>query len=328
MNELITVIINVYNGEKFINKCLDSIVNQTYKNLEILVVNDGSTDNTLKLCKKYKDKRIRIITTDNKGLSLSRNVGLDEAKGEYLYFVDVDDFIELDTIDYLYNLIKKYNAKMATCDVLEIYNYDFKVKKKREIIKIKSKKEMLENCSLSRGYVNYTWNKLYKKELFDNIRFEDRIINDSTLTYKIMARCDYVVCSNQTKYFYLRNVNSITVKNKTDLNRNIDRYYAFLDRYHYIDELYPNMLANRLGLLRNIVLLYTNQNEDFHIFLDEQGTKKIFKDNFTIKVLGYNMKLMDKITIVLFKIHPKFYNICLYVYLKIKNIFKKKYYYM
>ena len=125
MKDLISVIINVYNGEKFIEKCLDSIVNQTYKNLEILIINDGSTDKTLKICKKNKDKRIKIINTKNMGLSLSRNVGIDNAKGEYLYFVDADDFIELDAIEYLYNLCKKYDVRIATCDPLTIYNYDF-----------------------------------------------------------------------------------------------------------------------------------------------------------------------------------------------------------
>lgn len=80
MNDLITVIINVYNGEKFIDKCLQSVINQTYKNIEILIVNDGSTDNTLKICEGYSDERIRIITTENMGLSFSRNVGIENAK--------------------------------------------------------------------------------------------------------------------------------------------------------------------------------------------------------------------------------------------------------
>ena len=93
MNKLISIIINVYNGEKYIKKCLDSVINQTYKNLEILIINDGSTDKTLEICKKYKDERIKIITTENQGLSFSRNVGIDNAGGEYLYFVDADDFI-------------------------------------------------------------------------------------------------------------------------------------------------------------------------------------------------------------------------------------------
>ena len=109
MNDLISVIVNVYNGEKFIKKCLDSIVNQTYKNLEIIIVNDGSTDSTLSICNSYSDDRIKIITTPNQGLGLSRNTGIENANGEYLYFVDADDFIEPDAVEYLYKLIKTYN---------------------------------------------------------------------------------------------------------------------------------------------------------------------------------------------------------------------------
>ena len=126
MNELITIVINVYNREKYIKKCLDSIVNQTYKNLEILIVDDGSTDNTVKICKSYKDKRIRIISGKNTGISLARNVGIDNAKGNYLYYVDSDDFIELDTIEYLYKLIKKYNVDISTCVSKHIHNYNIK----------------------------------------------------------------------------------------------------------------------------------------------------------------------------------------------------------
>lgn len=328
MKELITIIINVYNGEKFINKCLDSVINQTYKNLEIIIVNDGSTDNTLKLCKEYKDKRIRIITTKNMGLSLSRNIGLDNAKGEYLYFVDVDDFIELDTIEYLYNLIKKYNVKMATCKAQEIYNYDFKYKNKKEKVRLLTTEEMLTMNVLATNYAINTWNKLYKKELFNNIRFEDRIMNDLALTYKIIIKCDFILYSNQIKYYYLRNSDSITIKNKTDLKRNIDRYYVFLERYNYINERYPKLISNRLGLLRNIVLLYTKQNSKLHEFLDKQNVKKLYKELFTIKVLWYKMRLMDKIIIILFRISPKLYNFCLKIFLKLKKIYNKKTFYV
>ena len=124
MEELITIIINVYNGEKFIKKCLDCILNQTYKNLEVLIINDGSTDNTLKICESYIDNRIRIINQENKGVTIAKNVGIDNAKGKYLYFIDADDFIEKDTIEYLYNLIKNNNAEMATAKRKDIFDIE------------------------------------------------------------------------------------------------------------------------------------------------------------------------------------------------------------
>ena len=172
MNELITIIINVYNGEKYIKKCLESVIKQTYKNIEILIINDGSTDKTLEIIKKIKDKRITIINQKNTGLSLARNIGIDNSRGEYLYFVDADDYIEPDTIEYLYKLIKKHNVKIATCNCIEIFDYNTKIKNKDENILIESGDFLLKKVLLSENYNGTIWNKLIKKNLFDNVRFE------------------------------------------------------------------------------------------------------------------------------------------------------------
>ena len=124
---MISVVVNVYNGEKYIKKCLDSITNQTYKDLEILVINDGSTDDTERVVKSIKDKRIRLINQKNMGLSLSRNVAIEKFKGDYIFFVDSDDFIEKDTIEYLYNLSIKNNSLLTMCQSLDIFDYNYKV---------------------------------------------------------------------------------------------------------------------------------------------------------------------------------------------------------
>ena len=232
-NKLISVIINVYNAEKYIEKCLDSVINQTYKNLEILIINDGSTDNSIKLCKNYKDKRIKITTTKNMGLAASRNVGIESAKGDYLYFVDADDFIKEDTIEYLYNLSVKYNADVTTTKCLDIYNYDYKYQDEKESILVSDGYEYLNRILLSIDRCGTTWNKLYKKELFDNLRFEERIINDMNLQHKVALRSKVFVFSNQIKYFYLRTPYSITGRHKPD--RAMDMYLVGVDRFNYID---------------------------------------------------------------------------------------------
>jgi len=249
MKDLITVIINVYNGEKFIKKCLDSIINQTYKNLEILIINDGSTDKTLSIINTYKDKRIKVITTENKGLSLSRNVGIDNALGEYLYFIDVDDYIELDTIEYLYNLCIKYNCKMSTCRPIDIYDYSFDIQNEEEKIEILNSKEMLKKVLLSIDRTVAIWNKLIKKDLFDDLRFENRIINDVNITYKLMLKTDEIVYSNQIKYYYLRHKNAITAKEKENLERSIDNYNVSVERYNYIKNIYPRFKENDIGMI-------------------------------------------------------------------------------
>ena len=315
MNELITVIINVYNGEKYIKKCLDSIVNQTYKNIEILVINDGSTDKTLNICKKYKDKRIRIITTKNQGLSLSRNTGIDNAKGEYLYFVDVDDFIELDTIEYLYNLLIKNNASMSTCKCLDIYNYEFDKKEIDEKIEVNDGIHFLKKILLSIDRSVTTWNKLMKKSLFDNIRYENRITNDVAVTYKQALMVDKYVFSNQIKYYYFRHNESIMGQHKPA--RAIDQYKVSLERYKYIKKLYSNMLENDIAMLYATVMAYNHNYKEVDEFLKQENARQLFKEIYSLrKILKCKLNKKGKIKIILYKISPKLER-------KIQKIYKK-----
>lgn len=321
MNDLITVIINVYNGEKFIDKCVKSVINQTYKNLEILIVNDGSTDNTLKLCKKIKDKRIRIITTDNMGLGMSRNVGIDNAKGEYLYFVDVDDFIEEDTIEYLYNLCIKYNSKFSTCYPLTIFDYNFNKKDIKEKISILDSKEMVSKILLSDNGATAMWNKLLKKDLFDNIRFEPRITNDITVTYKIALKTNNIIYSNQYKYYYLKHKDAITVNKKYEtLEKTKDRYKAIVDRYYDVKKIYNNYIENDIALLRGIQQLYLYDNDQSKKFLKDNKTYELCKKIFSFKILFAKVRMKEKLKIILFMINPN-------LFIKFGNTYRKKYKY-
>ena len=317
MNELITVIINVYNRENLISKCLESVINQTYKNLEILIVNDGSTDNTLKICESFKDERIRIITTENMGLSMSRNIGIDNAKGEYLYFVDSDDIIEKDVIDYLYHLCKKYDVKLSTCKPLTIYNYNFKKKSIKEKVEIIDSYEMLKRVLIVKESAGTTWNKLYKKDLFDNIRFENRIINDIVVTYKLVLKAQKIVYSNQQKYYYLRHKKAITIVENINYKRAIDLYKASFERYNYIKNIYPNFLENDIGMIRNIIKVHLFENKEIEKFLKEQKARKLFKELFSFKILVSNINLKLKMAIILFYISPK---ICIKIARKIKKL--------
>ena len=305
MDELITIIINVYNGETYIGKCLESIINQTYKNLEILIVNDGSTDDTLNTCKSYKDNRIRIINQENMGLSLARNVGIDNAKGEYLYFIDVDDFVDNDVIEYLYNSCKKYNTLMATCKPIDVYNYNAYVKNKKEQIEVISSKDMLKKILLSVDRTVNLWNKLIHKNIFNNIRFENRPINDVAVTYKLALATDKIAYSNQIKYYYLRHKDSITVSKQKNVNRSIDKYKVCYERYNYIRNIYPNLIENDIGMLRIVPMLYDDGTEELCKYLNNEGTIKLFKKLFTFKVLTCKLNIKEKIKIILFRINPK-----------------------
>ena len=316
---MVSVIINVYNSEKYIRKCLDSVLNQTYKDLEIVIVNDGSTDNTLAICESYKDDRIIIINQENRGLAFSRNVGIENSKGEYLYFIDSDDFIERDTIQYLYDLCKKYNVEISSCNQLDIYSYDVSAPKINEHIEVISNKEMIRKILLWEDRTEAIWNKLIKRELFNNLRFEDRIINDIAFTYKIAMTTDKIAYSNLVKYYYLRHKGSVSDVKKEDLPRTIDMYNACLERYNYIKNVYPDFLANECGLLYIIARLYLRENKEIIEFLNKQGAVKLFNQLFSIKLLCCKMKFKEKIKLILFRINPNLHRNIINCYLRIKR---------
>ncbi|MGM9850499.1 MAG: glycosyltransferase family 2 protein [Bacilli bacterium] len=317
MNDLITIIVNAYNEEKHIKKCVDSILNQTYKNIEILIINDGSTDNTLNIIKKYKDKRIRVISTENKGLSLSRNVGLDNSNGKYIYFLDADDFIEKDTIEYLYNLIKKNKSDMSTCKSLDIYNYDTKIINKEEKINILSNIDMLKKLLLREDNTVNIWNKLIKKELFKNIRFPNRIIEDVPVVYKLILNSKKIVYSNQIKYNRLKHNDSIMGKRKPELL--IDIYKATLERYEDIKNTYPNLIENEISILLLIMNTTATNNKIANNNIGIKNMKKLYKKTFKIKMLKNNIGLENKIKIILFRISPSLYKHIFKIYMKLKR---------
>ncbi len=189
METKISVIVPVYNVENYLARCVESILNQSFKNFELILVNDGSTDDSLSICQKYRgiDKRVKLVTQDNKGLSAARNTGLKYARGNYICFVDSDDFVERDYLNKLLNNIEQYNSDISIC---EYYLTDDKGKKysieklnEPYNAKVLSGKETFsyfykENCVPN----VVAWNKIYKRHLFDNIKynegcyFEDELI--------------------------------------------------------------------------------------------------------------------------------------------------------
>ena len=226
-NPLITVIIPVYNVEKYLPECLDSVLAQTYQNLEIIVVNDGSTDSSGEICEYYakKDSRIRLIVQKNAGLSAARNAALDVAQGEYIICVDSDDYVTEDYIFYLYNLLKKSNADLSICLAQEFFNDDNKVVIERgeaENIQIYDSITALKKFLLQEGILPSAWGKLYKKELFQSVRYPIGLYYEDLGTlYKILLSCKKVVCSKQKKYYYRQHRSSIM--NSSFSEKKLDR---------------------------------------------------------------------------------------------------------
>lgn len=223
----VSVIIPIYNSEKFLKKCIESVQTQTLKDIEIICVNDGSADNSLKIIKKYleKDNRIKLINKKNEGLSAARNDGLEIAQGEYVSFVDSDDWIDKEFLEKLYLAAKKYNADIAVCGIKRLRSYKWKYHlkfDKEEFTDDVNRKFQLcdvpEKC--------YVWNKIYKlselkkhKLLFEpNILYEDRCF-----TCEALIKFKRLVVIPDVYYNYWTNPNSI-VKTKSEKHLNDSKY--------------------------------------------------------------------------------------------------------
>ena len=215
----ISVIIPVYNVEQYLDRCLESVVNQTLEDIEIILVNDGSTDNSLKTCEKFaqKDNRIKIINRKNSGLAAVRNAGLKEASGEYIGFIDSDDWVDTDYYEKLYNTAKKYNSDIAYADFIRRGKHKNKKRMKfeKEIVSTEIR-DKIDNCkNLTLGCV---WNKIYRKELiFDNnLSFpEGHVYEDGLFSMESIYYANSVVSTPNTYYYYFVNPTSIVKSAKT-----------------------------------------------------------------------------------------------------------------
>lgn len=213
--ELISVIIPVYQVEKYLSRCLDSVINQTYKNLEIILVDDGSTDASGDICDEYakKDDRIKVIHKENGGLSSARNVGLDIMQGEYVAFVDSDDWIAPDMYEYLYQIMQDTGVDISVCYYKRTSGAEGKANKKKEQIKILEHDEIDNFFYRLNGEPSFysVWNRLYRKSVVKFIRFWDGKINEDVLyTYEAYKSANSLAVSNQIKYYYFMNNKGLT----------------------------------------------------------------------------------------------------------------------
>lgn len=235
----ISIIVPVYNIDKYINKCIDSILNQSFVNFELILVDDGSTDDSGLICDKYanEDSRIRVIHKENGGLSSARNAGLDIAKGKYIGFVDSDDYIDKNMYKYLFEVITRDNSELAICNYREVYEDSINIGEKNKInipsSEIYNKYEILNKLyTHESGQIVVAWNKLYRKELFDEERYPiGRIHEDEFLIHRILYKCNKISYINDDLYYYLQRENSI-MKESFSI-RKIDVIDALKDRMDF-----------------------------------------------------------------------------------------------
>ena len=242
MGEKISVIVPVYNVEQYLERCVDSIINQTYTNLEIILVNDGSTDNSGKLCDELakKDERIRVIHKENGGLSDARNRGIDESESDLVGFIDSDDYIDSDMYEVLLKNLNDTDADLSMCSLYDVYNNtpEAQVTNKEtwELSSEQAIKMVMEAKILSVTAVN----KLYRKSLFTDLKFEvGKIAEDAFIMIKLLDKCEKIVATNEKKYYYVHRENSITTQKFSTKFLNVIEAYE--QNSNIILEKYPKL---------------------------------------------------------------------------------------
>ena len=232
MEKLISIIVPVYKVEKHLCQCIDSIINQTYKNLEIILVDDGSPDCCPKICDEYskKDKRIKVIHKENGGLSSARNAGLDIASGEYISFIDSDDYISEKFIEVLYDLCEKNECDISECDFIKFEDI-VKLNEVGKSVVIYTNDEIQNKLYEIEGYKHIVvWNKLYKRYLYEKLRFPIGKINeDEYCTYKAFFYCKTQIAYTTQQLYYYRN-NSESIMGKKFNAKRLDFLDAFEER--------------------------------------------------------------------------------------------------
>ena len=294
--DLISIIIPVYKVEKYLEKCIESVLKQTYTNLQVILVDDGSPDNCGKICDEYakKDSRIEVIHKVNGGLSDARNVGIAKAKGKYIGFVDSDDYIKEDMYEILLNLIKKYDADVSICNLYDVIDGNEYIRNKENGIKEYNRIDILKEVLLDKNIQSYAWNKLYKKELFNEIKYPiGKNYEDIGTTFYIFEKCNKVVVTSEPEYYYLKRADSL-VNNVTE-STVLDYTEIIIQRYLYtqknIEELrkYNNYyLAKTLITAHNDIELLGSISEKM-----QEKYKELY--NLAFDILKNNKKDIDEL---------------------------------
>jgi glycosyltransferase involved in cell wall biosynthesis len=288
ISDLISIIIPVYNVEKYLPQCINSILKQTITNLEIILVDDGSLDNSGKICDEFSklDNRIVVIHKENNGLSSARNAGLEIATGNYVGFVDSDDWLDENMYETLLNLIKDTNADISCCKFFKTANGDEKI--------LPINNEVIESFNNLEGLNNFytdlytqtvvAWNKLYKIQLFDNIIYPiGKIHEDEGTTYKLFYKANKITYTNRPLYYYRTTPNSITTrkfnKKRLDIIDVHDEKIKFMKTINN-DDIYSKSLKWYLFTLINCYFECSNSMQDNQKYLSSIKTKiiEIYKD--------------------------------------------------
>ena len=330
----VSVVVPIYNVEKYIKQCVDSIRNQTLEDIEIILVDDGSPDNCPQICDDYKklDNRIKVVHKKNGGLSSARNAGMRVATGEYIGFVDSDDYIEVDMYEKMYNTAKKYDVDFVMCDYYKVFEkekYQNSLSLEKGLFNKKKIVDRLYNELIMREDLEYgpllsVWNCLYKRDFIEknNLYFDDIVKYCEDNLYSPIVGYNaqsFYYMKNQYLYNYRFNPNSIsnTFKQEywdiyVEMNNKLNNYFNNNQDFNFNRQLSLHMIYytfNYINLLQHSELSFFCKYREAKKALHTNQVKQAFKN---IKKINVNYKL--KICICMFK-----YKLCI-TYMIIRKI--------
>lgn len=288
--EKISVVIAIYNKEKYLRKCIESVMGQTYKNLQIILVDDDSTDDSGKICHEYADKDDRIIYTShphNMGISEVRNTGIRLATGDYITFIDGDDYVLEGFIETLYKNALDHNADISVCEFIradEDEDLDNRPKVNPFIQEYNDPLSFLGNEDLVWASVVVVWNKLYKKDIFNEIKFPvNRIHQDEFIIHHVIDAADKLVYTNSPQYVYVRHEESVM---RTQSSSTFyDGYLALSDRIEMLDK--KERTEERDIWIKRLIGLLGNYYESCTDPKDSGVWKPVFRQRLMMLVRRY-----------------------------------------
>lgn len=309
---LVSIVVPIYNVEIYLTKCIDSIINQTYQNLEIILVNDGSTDKCFDICEEYKDtdERIKVINKENGGLSEARNYGIDIAKGEWITFVDSDDYVHPEMIESMVSLAKSKNGDIIICGHFKVFEDNLQEIRNDGNITSYDGQEALGKILEDREINSFAWDKIYKRNLFENLRYpKGRIFEDTAFTYKLFEKAHKVVSINKAYYYYVMRETSLS--NTKNIKRSYHNFLAFYERFLFAKDNFKELkvlcaekaLHHGMNLIN--LLAQANYENDLNIKDDLYHKMRIIKNEINTSSLVQD-KL--KIQLNLYFLNSKMYS--------------------
>ncbi|WP_081570889.1 glycosyltransferase family 2 protein [Streptococcus pneumoniae] len=315
--EKVSVIVPIYNVEKYLKYSIEGILKQSYKNLEIILVNDGSQDNSLAICEEYSkiDNRIKIISVENGGQGKARNIGLQHSTSDWILFLDADDYYDNNAVEYLVELAERYGSDLVVTPLRVVRDHiqggNASSIKNEKILNL-NKDRLIEEMYYGRLLGATPCGKLYKREILEKWPFPDQLFEDLAIAYKHLMSAKKVAVSNQYYYNYYQRVGSTTKSRYT--SKLEDFYRAIEKNYKYLEEDFPNNKELSIALKTR---MFTGGFQVVNSMIESGMTKEVkdksleYRKDLLMIIFNSRITKNHKIKHILFSINPKLYTFVL-----------------